>query len=111
MPESNHDAAQPTPQAGDVGDARAPHGREEPAGDGDGGNRAGALAAMGVVAVLVGCGLWLTHVLGGAASIQDCMASGRTNCAPVAVGGGQGGPASRGLREGGLAVRLPPLLR
>jgi len=27
--------------------------------------------------------LWLTHVLGGAASVQDCVAAGRSNCAPV----------------------------
>jgi hypothetical protein len=43
----------------------------------------GALIALGVVVVLIlGC-LWLTHVLGGAASVQDCVAAGRSNCAPV----------------------------
>ena len=43
----------------------------------------GALIALLVIAALIGGGLWLTHVLGGAADVQDCMAAGRTNCAPV----------------------------
>jgi len=43
----------------------------------------GALIALAVIAALVAGGLGLTHVLGGAASMQDCVASGRTNCAPV----------------------------
>lgn len=43
----------------------------------------GPLIALVVVAVLILGGLWLSHVLGGAASTQDCIASGRTNCAPV----------------------------
>jgi hypothetical protein len=47
----------------------------------------GALLALGVVALLILGGLWLTHVLGGAAATQDCLASGRTNCAPVAAPG------------------------
>jgi hypothetical protein len=51
-----------------------------------GGNR-GPLMALGVVAVLILAGLWLTHILGGAASVQDCLAAGRTNCAPVHSGG------------------------
>jgi hypothetical protein len=50
--------------------------------DEPGGNRA-AILALGVVVLLILGGLWLTHVLGGAASTQDCLASGRTNCAPV----------------------------
>jgi hypothetical protein len=41
------------------------------------------LAAVGVLAALVLGALWLSHVLGGAAKLQDCVASGRTNCAPV----------------------------
>jgi hypothetical protein len=46
----------------------------------------GALAALAVVALLILGGLWLTHVLGAASATQDCLASGRTNCAPVATG-------------------------
>ncbi len=45
----------------------------------------GALAALGVVALLILGGLWLMHVLGAASATQDCLASGRTNCAPVAT--------------------------
>ncbi len=45
----------------------------------------GALAALAVVALLILGGLWLTHVLGAASATQDCLASGRTNCAPVAT--------------------------
>jgi len=54
----------------------------EPDDDEDVSNR-GALIALGVVVVLILGGLWLTHVLGGAASVQDCVAAGRSNCAPV----------------------------
>ncbi len=46
-------------------------------------NTRGALAAVGVLAVLVLLGLWLTGVIGSAGDIQDCVASGRTNCAPI----------------------------
>ncbi len=46
----------------------------------------GPLAALGVVALLILGGLWLMHVLGAASATQDCLASGRTNCAPVAAG-------------------------
>ncbi len=38
---------------------------------------------MGALAVLVALGLWLSGVLGSANTIQDCVASGRTNCAPI----------------------------
>jgi hypothetical protein len=54
----------------------------EPDDDEHASNR-GALIALGVVVVLILGGLWLTHVLGGAASVQDCVAAGRSNCAPV----------------------------
>jgi hypothetical protein len=46
----------------------------------------GPLAALGVIVLLILGGLWLMHVLGGASATQDCLASGRTNCAPVAAG-------------------------
>ena len=51
--------------------------------DEDHGSNRGAMVAVGVLVVLILAGLWLTHVLGGAASVQDCVAAGRTNCAPV----------------------------
>jgi hypothetical protein len=50
------------------------------------GSNRGALVALGVVAALIVAGLWLSHVLGGAASVQDCLAAGRTNCAPLSTG-------------------------
>jgi hypothetical protein len=45
----------------------------------------GALASIGVIALLIVGGLWLMHVLSGAATVQDCVSSGRTNCAPIAT--------------------------
>jgi hypothetical protein len=57
-------------------------GRPDDDGEDEGGHR-GPLIALGVVVVLIVAGLWLTHVLGGAAVVQDCLASGRTNCAPI----------------------------
>jgi hypothetical protein len=56
-------------------------------GDEEGSPR-GALIALVVVAVLVAGGLWLVHVLGDAGRIQDCVAAGRGNCAPIAGAGG-----------------------
>ncbi len=41
------------------------------------------VAVVIVLAVLVGGGLWLTGALRGTTAIQDCVAAGRTNCAPI----------------------------
>ena len=41
------------------------------------------IAAVLVIIALIAAGLWLTGVLRGASNIQDCVASGRTNCAPI----------------------------
>jgi len=41
------------------------------------------VAALILLAVLIGGGLWLTQALRGAATIQDCVSAGRTNCAPI----------------------------
>jgi len=57
----------------------ADHDDDEP------GSNRGALIALGVVVLLILGGLWLMRVLGAASSTQDCLASGRTNCAPVAA--------------------------
>ena len=46
-------------------------------------SRRGALIALIVVVVLVAGGLWLSRTLHNAGSIQDCVMSGRKNCAPV----------------------------
>ena len=47
------------------------------------GSRRGALAALIVVAVLLAGGLWLMQHLRATAALQDCVMSGRTNCAPI----------------------------
>ena len=41
------------------------------------------VAVIVLLAVLVGGGLWLAGALRGTAAIQDCVAAGRTNCAPI----------------------------
>ena len=51
-------------------------------GGGDGGPRQ-VIAVLLLLAALVGTGLFLTGALGGAARVQDCVAAGRTNCAPL----------------------------
>jgi hypothetical protein len=52
---------------------------DEPAG----GPPRGALAALLVVAVLIGAFMFVMHRLTEAGRLQDCVASGRTNCAPI----------------------------
>lgn len=52
-------------------------------GNDDGGSGRGLIAAIIVIVLLVGGGLWLTGVLRSSANIQDCVAAGRTNCAPI----------------------------
>ena len=46
----------------------------------DGGGRRGALVGLLVAAVMLAIGLWLAHDLTAASKMQDCLASGRTNC-------------------------------
>jgi hypothetical protein len=41
------------------------------------------VAILILLLALIGGGLWLTHALRGAATIQDCVSAGRTNCAPI----------------------------
>ncbi len=41
------------------------------------------VAIVIVLVALIGGGLWLTQALRGAATIQDCVSAGRTNCVPV----------------------------
>ena len=52
-------------------------------GDGPGRSRQ-LIASVLVIAVLLAAGLWLTGALRQNSNIQDCVAAGRTNCAPVA---------------------------
>jgi hypothetical protein len=45
--------------------------------------RRAALITLGVLCVLVVGGLVLAHALRSSARLQDCVMSGRTNCAPI----------------------------
>lgn len=48
-------------------------------------SRRAALVGLIVTLLLVVGGVVLVHVLGRAARLQDCVMSGRTNCAPIDV--------------------------
>ena len=48
--------------------------------------RRAALVGLIVTLLLVIGGVLLVHVLGRAAKLQDCVMSGRTNCAPIDPG-------------------------
>jgi hypothetical protein len=45
--------------------------------------RSRALVAAGVIVLLLVVGLVLARVLWSSAKLQDCVMSGRTNCAPI----------------------------
>ena len=47
-------------------------------------SRRGPLIALLIIVIGVLGALWLTHVLSSASHIQDCVMSGRSNCAPIA---------------------------
>jgi hypothetical protein len=47
------------------------------------GNGRGPLVALGVVVVLFAVGCFLAHELYASGKLQDCLMSGRTNCAPI----------------------------
>ena len=66
---------------------RRPHGPREPD------PRRGALIGLAIVLLLVLGGLVLVHVLRDAARLQDCVMSGRTNCAPIDTKPPQGTPS------------------
>ena len=57
----------------------------EEGGPDQGGPNRGAIAALIVVVLVVVGGLWLSSRLRADNRIQDCVMSGRTNCAPIAV--------------------------
>jgi hypothetical protein len=56
---------------------------DEPDEPSNGGASRGPIVALLVVVVLVLGGLWLSHRLRSVSNLQDCVMSGRTNCAPV----------------------------
>jgi hypothetical protein len=43
------------------------------------------LLAFAVLALIVACGIWLTNTMSEMRRNQDCVLSGRTNCAPIQV--------------------------
>jgi hypothetical protein len=45
-----------------------------------GDSRRGALLGLAIAVVLLAVGLWLARELTAASRMQDCLASGRTNC-------------------------------
>jgi hypothetical protein len=51
--------------------------------DSENGNRRGPLVALGVVVLLFAVGWYLAHELSASSKLQDCLMSGRTNCAPI----------------------------
>ena len=46
-------------------------------------SRKGPLAALLIIIAMVALGLTITHRLRDTARIQDCVAAGRSNCAPI----------------------------
>lgn len=52
-------------------------------GDDESGNRRGALVGLGIAVVLLIVGIWLARELTAASKMQDCVMSGRTNCADI----------------------------
>jgi hypothetical protein len=45
--------------------------------------RRAALIGLIVTLLLIASGIFLVHILGRSARLQDCVMSGRTNCAPI----------------------------
>jgi hypothetical protein len=43
------------------------------------------LLAFAVLALIVACGIWLTNAMVEMRKNQDCVLTGRTNCAPIQV--------------------------
>jgi hypothetical protein len=60
---------------------------EDPGQDDDPDGRRKALIGLGVVVLLVVVGWLLFHVLRNVSRVQDCVMSGRTNCAPIEAAG------------------------
>jgi len=55
--------------------------------DDDDSSRRGPLITMGVVVLLVVIGCFVTRALHNSTKLEDCLMSGRTNCAPVQTQG------------------------
>ena len=53
--------------------------------DHNNGNQRGPLIALAAIMLIVAAALLLVHELSASARLQDCVLSGRTNCAPIHV--------------------------
>jgi len=53
--------------------------------DSDGGSRGRALAGLVVIVLIIVAVVFVIGRLHQSAQMQDCLASGRTNCAPIAA--------------------------
>jgi hypothetical protein len=53
--------------------------------DDGGGNRRGALIGLAITALLVVAGYYLMTVLRHQGQMEDCLMSGRSNCAPLDI--------------------------
>lgn len=53
--------------------------------DDGGGSRRGALIGLAIAAVIVVCGYFLMNALRDESNREDCLMSGRTNCAPLDI--------------------------
>jgi hypothetical protein len=62
--------------------ARDPNDRDD---DDGGGSRRGALIGLVVTAMLVIAGYYLMTVLRDEGKMEDCLMSGRSNCAPIDI--------------------------
>lgn len=51
----------------------------------DGGNRRGALIGLAIAVVLVIAGYYLMTALRDQGKMEDCLMSGRSNCAPLDI--------------------------
>jgi hypothetical protein len=51
----------------------------------EGGNGRGPLIALGVVVLLFAVGWFLARELYASSKLEDCLMSGRTNCAPIST--------------------------
>lgn len=60
-----------------------PNSSHDPDNDPTPGPPRGALVALLLVIVLVAAVMFIMHRLNQAGQLQDCVASGRTNCAPI----------------------------
>jgi hypothetical protein len=61
------------------------HDPNEPDDDDGGGSRRGALIGLAIAAVLVIAGYYLMTALRNQGNMEDCLMSGRTNCAPLDI--------------------------